>query len=455
MPESTRPNVLIIYPDQMRYDAMGCAGNRAVRTPHLDRLAREGVFCENAYTSFPLCSPFRASLMTGKYAHSAGIYANHYPIPLDQIFLADLFAKAGYATGYVGKWHLDGGIKHGYVPPQRRLGFQRFMGFNRGHTYFEPIFYRNNDPTPRTSDQFEPDMQTGHMIEFMEESRKSEKPWLGLIAWGIPHPPLAMPQNYSAMYSPADMPVRENTPEQLRDDAAGFLAQYYGLQTAADDNLGRLLSYLDETDQARNTIIYLVSDHGEMANEHGLREKKTYFEASMHVPLIVRWPEKIPGGNRLSGLVDPSVDTMPTLLEMCGIAVPHAVQGRSFAGALCGDKDTGRDCVFYEILKEEEGPEKFPVPERGLRTHQWLYVRREEGAVALYDLDHDRLEMNNLVKAPGTADVMTELDNRLVRHMDETGDRWDIEAHFPAPDFQTHEEGRLYYRELLKRAVRE
>ena len=122
---------------------MSCAGNPIVKTPQIDRLAIEGVRFENAFTSFPLCSPFRASFFTGKYAHATGVYANHYAIPLEQDFLAEIFRKHQYQTGYFGKWHLDGGRIPGYVPPgERRLGFDHFIGYNRGHRYFESIILK-------------------------------------------------------------------------------------------------------------------------------------------------------------------------------------------------------------------------------------------------------------------------------------------------------------------------
>lgn len=130
-----KPNILLIYADQMRYDAMRCAGNPVIKTPQIDRLAREGVQFTEAYTSFPICCPFRASVMTGKYAQNHGLIQNHFPLRSDQTFLGDLMKQAGYRTGYIGKWHLEGGPKPGFVPPGRRFGWDHFIGFNRGHDY--------------------------------------------------------------------------------------------------------------------------------------------------------------------------------------------------------------------------------------------------------------------------------------------------------------------------------
>ena len=454
-----RPNVLIIYPDQMRYDVMGCAGNGVVRTPNMDALAAGGVRFERAYVSFPLCCPFRASVMTGKYAHANGMFANHYPIDIDQTFLAECFRDAGYRTGYVGKWHLDGGGKHVFVPPERRLGFEWFVGFNRGHQYLRPMFYRNDDPRPRTSRRFEPEAQTDHLLEFLDDCRTNtpERPFLAMIAYGPPHPPLVMPEHYATMYAEDEVPIRASTPDAAASQARArkFLARYYGLTTAVDDCVGRVLAYLEDAGLAANTIVYLVSDHGEMAGEFGRFGKRSYHEASMRVPLVVRWPAGLPSGAVSGQLVDPAVDTMPTLLSLCRIDAPAEVQGVDFAPLLGGNDAPVRDAVYYEIIKETRGPEGFPIPERGVRTPEWLYVRTEDAPLGLYDLRSDPLEMNDLSASADHADVARRLDAMLTDHMTRTGDDWSLEADFPPPEFVTHERGREIYLETLPDAILE
>ncbi len=447
------PNILVIYPDQMRYDACGAGGNSVINTPNIDRLAEESVFFENAHTSFPLCAPFRASFMTGKYSHANGMFANHYPIPLDQVFLADIFRENGYLTGYVGKWHLDGGKKHNYVKPEYRLGFERFIGFSRGHEYFNSIYYRNNDPNPYTTNQYQPDMQTGHVIEIMQEAVDAEKPFFAMINYGLPHLPFVMPDKYRNMYNASEMPIRDNTPEKDIDKSREFLAQYYGLVSCVDDNIGRLMAWLNEKEISNNTIVLLVSDHGEMAGEHGLREKKIYYEASTHVPYILRLPNSFSvSGQRCQALVDPAVDSMPTLLDLCGMSIPEAVQGKSFAPLLTGKTGSVREEIYYEILMEKEGPERFPVPERGIRTKDWLYVRNRQASMVLFDLKNDPLELHNLVDEKAYEPEIEKLAEKLMAHMQETNDNWELEAVFPPPDFMSHEEGEVFFGELLKKA---
>ena len=456
---SERPNVLIIYPDQMRADVMGCAGNPLVRTPNLDRLAAGGVRFENAFTSYPLCCPFRGSVMTGKYAHAHGMMANHHELPLGQTFLAEVFAEAGYRTGYVGKWHLDTGGKIVHVPPERRLGFQWFVGFNRGHEYMDPVFYRQDDPRPRASRRYEPDVQTDHLIEFMQEAsgEACQKPFLAMVAYGPPHPPLVATPEYLDMHAPGDVPVRANTPDDpdAQARAREFLSKYYGLTVNIDRNVGRVLDWLDEAGIADNTIVVLVSDHGDMAGEHGRFGKSVHNDASMRVPLIVRWPKGLAGGRTATQIVDPAVDIMPTLLALCGIDVPDCVQGVSFAPALADGDAPVREAVWYQLIGEADGPERVEVPLRGVRTLDWLYVRTEEGPIALHDLRSDPLEMDNLVASADHADVAARLDAMLANHMREVGDDWSARATFPPPGFVSHEEGRRAYVETLKGAILE
>lgn len=207
-----KPNILLIYADQMRYDCAGFSGNPDVKTPNIDRLANEGVCFDEAFTSYPLCTPFRGSLLTGKYAHQVGLYSNHFPINPDQPSLAPILNEAGYKSGYIGKWHLYGGPKPGFVPPgPDRMGFDHFVGYNRGHYYTDAIFYRDTDQ-PYRCKRYEPDFQTDHTIEFMESARDSGDPFLAYVCFGPPHFPMDMPEHWRNMYDPDKITLPKGTP---------------------------------------------------------------------------------------------------------------------------------------------------------------------------------------------------------------------------------------------------
>nr|WP_306266167.1 sulfatase [Pararhizobium sp. IMCC3301] len=490
-----KPNILMIYADQMRYDCMGCSGNPDVKTPHLDRLANQGVMFENAYTSYPLCTPFRASLLTGKYAHQAGLYSNHFPISADQPSLAPCLNDSGYSSGYIGKWHLFGGPKPGFVPPgPDRMGFDHFVGYNRGHQYMDAVYYRDTDQ-PYHCKRYEPDFQTDHTIEFMEKVAGSggDDPFYAYVCFGPPHFPMDMPEHWRTMYDPDKVRLPMGTPNPelqkrraqertaLDYDGDGrfgerskadkfegmdpeietewqirkFTAEYYGMISNVDYNVGRLLNWLDANGLADDTIVIFFSDHGDMLGQHGsyCGIKRQAYRTSAHVPLFIRYPARFAPGKRVTSLVDVAVDTMPTILETCGIAIPDGVQGTSYLPLLEGSSDAPtRDHVQFELMKADFGgrSERHVKPERGIRTREWLYVRKQDRPLYLFDQTNDPDETNNLVNDPAYAAIQAELDARVLKNMAETGDAWELEMQFPPPGYMTHKDAHRYLLEDVK-----
>ena len=495
---SERPNILIIYADQMRHDTMACAGNPVVKTPYLDRLAMEGVRFSEAYVSYPLCTPFRAALFSGKYAQGHGLFQNHFPLDVDQDFLPRILKESGYHTGYIGKWHLEGGPKPGYVPPgERRIGFDHFIGFNRGHQYLQSIYYKDTDQ-PYHCKRYEPDYQTDQLIEFIETSvaKDDGNPFFGFICYGPPHHPMVMPEYIRKMYDPEEVPLPPGVPNpdlqvetqrrRLEFDCNGnekahlaskvpgikkkpgepeteaeirrFIAEYYGMVSNVDHNVGRVLNRLDALDVAEDTLVIFLSDHGDMMGQHGYYcgFKPTGYRAAMQVPFIVRYPAGFAGGRVTDALVDISVDSMPMILELLGLRIPNAVQGTSYLSVLDGKSDGTRDAVMYQVMKQNDGArgEFTPVPERGIRTRDWLYVRQPARRKMLFDLDADHDELNDLSEDPQYESTMDELDARIFRHMEATDDDWNLCMDFPPPGFLTHAEGQAHLeKELEERAI--
>ncbi|MEX2540667.1 MAG: sulfatase [Trueperaceae bacterium] len=487
--KADRPNILIVYPDQMRYDAMGCAGNPVVKTPHIDRLAHEGVMFEEAYVATPMCTPFRSSLHTGKYSHDTGAYSNHHPIDDGHTSMADQLTEIGYRTGYIGKWHLNGGEAPGFVPPgRRRLGFEHFVGFNRGHYYLDGIYFRDTEQ-PYHCPRFEPDYQTDQLLDFMESSidDDSARPFFGLISYGPPHFPMDMPKHYKELYRPeeivlgptsGDIELQKKVTRELLDNgfpaASGvwgvggaeaefddeqavrrFMAHYYGLMANIDHNVGRIMAWLEKKGIADDTVVIFLSDHGDMAGEHGYRcgTKKTAFRQSMQVPLVVRYPKRFRAGTRVSSLVDVAVDTMPTIMELTDAELPRDVHGASYLPLLEGSPEPTREAVFYQVHRELEGPERFPIPERGVRTEEWLYVRTPTAPKLLIDLKNDPEELHNLVGDEQYRSQVDSLQAMLDEHMRRTGDDFSAEAIFPPAGFLSHEEKSEKQRQLAERAV--
>lgn len=488
-----QPNIILIYADQMRYDSMSPSGNRVVKTPHLQRLSDEGLTFDNAFASYPLCCPFRASMMTGKHAQGHGMTQNHFPLRADQEFLGEHMKDAGYQTFYVGKWHLEGGPKPGFVPADRRFGFDKFVGFNRGHSYLDGIFFKENEQ-PYRCRRYEPDYQTDHMIRYIDEavSEEPDKPFLGYISFGPPHHPNDMPEHWRKMYDPAEvqLPVGILSPEEqvriqterVETDCEGnmkaalrsrcaygtkkqlepeteeeqrqFIAEYYAMISNIDHNVGRILDHLDRLGLSEDTLVVFFSDHGDMLGEHGYYcgYKPQGYRAAMHVPFIVRYPNGIAAGNRTNAMIDVAVDTPVTLLDLVGAKPLSKADGRSYNAVLNGEQDH-RDKIHYQTFRMNDGAwgEFTPVPERGIRTKDWLYIRQPNRRKLLFDQNADPHELNNLASSsdPKHVAVMNDFDAQIEQHMAATGDNWEIAASFPPPDFLTHEAAKDYLENVL------
>lgn len=494
---SKQPNILLIYADQMRYDCMSPSGNKIVKTPHLQRMADEGACFDNAFSSYPLCCPFRASLMTGKQAQGHGMTQNHFPLDSNQEFLAEHMQDAGYQTMYVGKWHLEGGPKPGFVPPERRFGFEKFVGFNRGHSYLDGIFYRDTDQ-PYRCRRYEPDYQTDHMLDFIDSAltEQPDKPFFAMLSYGPPHHPNDMPEHWRKMYDPADIALsaaRLPEAEQIRiqtqrveidcegdmkaalrsrcaygtkkplepeteDEVRTFIAEYYAMISNIDHNVGRLLGLLDARGIGDDTMVIFLSDHGDMLGEHGYYcgYKPQGYRAAMQVPFLVRYPKGTAARHRPDGLIDVGIDTPVTLLDLVGGKPLSEAHGISYKAMLDGASDGSRDAVMYQTFRMNDGAkgEFTPVPERGIRTKDWLYVRQPKRRKFLFDQRNDPAELNNLTASVAHTVLMDELDTRIDEHMKTTGDDWGKCADFPPPGFLTHDEAAEHLKnDLLPRAI--
>lgn len=435
-----KPNVIYIYPDQMRYDCMGHAGNHVIKTPAFDRLANEGVSFQNAYTSYPLCCPFRASIMTGKYATSHGMMSNHYKIDLNQKFLPQLLSDAGYQTAWVGKWHLCGGNRYDYVEKEYRLGFENFIGFTRGHNYLEPVYYRNDDRTPYKSDMYEPEMQAEHAIDFIEEASKKDEPFFLGLCFGLPHPNVDLaPEHIKHLYNKDEIQLPPHVPEAIQEQNKEFLAKYYGMISCVDTQIAKIMSALEKYNILEDTVVMVSSDHGEMAGQFGLRAKTIFYKGASQVPFLIRYPKKFPHVKDMTQVVDPAVDIMPTILDICGVEIPEEVEGKSLVKLLeTGTDESLPNMSYYQVPIEKDGPEKKPYPMRGLRTKDYVYVERSGAPFAFFDINADPTERVNLAMNEKFYNRMIELHEELKAQMGKIGDTWDKEMVYPEGGFPSN-----------------
>ena len=289
-----KPNVLYLLADQWRAVATGYAGDPNVKTPHLDRLANQSVNFTHAVSGCPVCSPHRASLMTGQFPLTNGVFMNDVHLRDDATCLAEVFHAAGYDTGYIGKWHLDGRGRSNYIPPESRQGFDYWKVLECTHNYNHSFYYAGNDPTKRTWPDYDAIAQTQDAMQYVKEHARGDKPFVLFLSWGPPHNPYqTAPQKYRAMYDPDKLQLRPNVPESMQKQPRQDLAGYYAYCTALDDCIGDLLKMLDDAGLTRETIVVFSTDHGAMLGSQGQYRKQKPWDESIRVPLLIRYPRAL------------------------------------------------------------------------------------------------------------------------------------------------------------------
>jgi len=430
---SKRPNLLFVFADQMRGMDMGCAGNRDVRTPTMDRLAAEGTMFTKAFANCPVCTPARATLLTGLHPISCRVIANDLPLPEDVPSIGTLAKAAGYRTGYVGKWHLDGVPRARFTPPgPRRHGFDYWAVWNCAHAYFQGKVFRDT-PTPVALPGYEPVGQTDLALEFLRQ--RDERPFCLFLSWGPPHDPYnQVPDDYKRLYNPDALTLRPNVnvqterakrllgPVDAQGGARRRIADYYAAVTALDDQLARLLKALDELQLAEDTIVVFTSDHGDMLWSQGMMKKQQPWEESIGIPFLIRWPGRAPAG-RKSGVLLSIADMAPTLLALMGVERPPTEGADLSAAVLGGDVAGPRSVLLMDVVTMDEAFAQGLREWRGLRTQRHTYARFADGqGWMLYDNDADPYQQRNLIDAPEAAGLRAELEAELQRWLRFTKD---------------------------------
>lgn len=418
------PNLVFVFADQWRAQAFGYAGDPNVATPHIDQFAARSLNFTHAVSGCPVCSPYRASLMTGVYPNRHRMMVNDqclqrmYAGP----FLAECLREAGYRTGYIGKWHLDGNGRSAFVPPARRLGFEGWQGFECGHDYRKSFYYTGDDPAPHPWPGYDADAQTDEACRYLRQGKDSS-PFALFLSWGPPHNPFGTaPAAFEAMYDPRRIVLRANVPPDTADRARRELAGYYAHCTALDAAFGRLLHTLEETGLDRNTIVVFTSDHGDMLGSQGQYRKQKPWAESIRVPFLVRHPHGAGPGVDDTPIDAP--DLMPTLLSLCGAPIPDSVQGKDFSSAITGGARVAIDeallalyLPFHEWRYADGGREY-----RGLHGRRYTYARTRSGPWLLYDNQADPMQQRNLVAEEDFAGRVALFDARLTARLTAIGD---------------------------------
>jgi len=425
---SSRPNLIFVFGDQWRAQATGYAGDPNARTPDLDRFAGEGIQFTTAVSCCPVCSPYRACLMTGQYPHTHGLIVNDQCIQSDAVSLAEAFGAAGYETGYIGKWHLTLHDRTRSIRPDERMGFRFWRGFGCTHTYGHSHYYADDDPQPRVWDGYDADAQTDEACRYIRGAgREAGKPFALVLSWGPPHAPYdTAPEPFRSRYAPEDVQLRPNVPEGAADQARRQLAGYYAHIAALDACFGRLLATVDEAGIADETIVVFTSDHGDMLGGHGLWKKQHPHDESILVPLLVRCPAGAAGPPRTDATPINAPDIMPTLLGLCGVDIPATVEGTDFAPQIRGERDVDAGGALIACYRPHHQSTYAggAADYRGLRDERYTYCRTHAGPWLLLDNQADPYQQTNLVgQAEGDGRV-ARLDRALQDKLDAVGDEF-------------------------------
>lgn len=423
-PRGERPNVVVFFTDQQRYDTVGVHGNPLGLTPNFDRAAHLGTHVTHSFTVQPVCGPSRACMQTGLYATQTGCYRNGIPLPEDAVTLAHRFNHAGYQTGYIGKWHL---AEHEPVPAAERGGYRHWLAANKleftSDAYATIVF--DEEETPTYLPGYRVDALTDAGIRFIEAHQ--EEPFFLFLSHLEPHhqnhvdaypAPNGYREPYENRWVPPDLAALGGSTQQ-------HLAGYCGMVKRLDEAFGRLLDALESLALLENTVVLFTSDHGNHFKTRNSEYKRSGHDASLRVPTVFLGPG-FEGGRQLTELVS-ILDLSATLLDAAGVPSAEDSPGRSILPLLRGDTAAWSDELFFQISESEVG--------RGVRTRRWKYgvtalnVDPIEDAASefyeetyLYDLKHDPYELFNLIGQSSHLSVEEVLRKRLKERMIQAGE---------------------------------
>jgi arylsulfatase A-like enzyme len=427
-------NVLYLFSDQHREASLPGKPYCPVQAPTLEKFRRENFTMENCISNYPLCTPYRAILMTGRYPQQTGVMGNGCTLAPFENTLGHTFRNAGYHTGYVGKWHLEDFHEEVFVPKgPRRQGFEDWRmwaasGRHYGSWTFDPDTGAKIQPSGWNAT-----LMTDDALAFLRR-QTHDKPWFLMVSWNPPHPPFNPPQEDAAPYPASKMELRPNiekpTPESViftpwvKDEETLRVAEqgYYGSIAGIDKEVARILATLEETGQADNTIVIYTSDHGEMMGSHGLGHKEVPFEESCHVPFFIRIPGVTKAGASSPALFG-AIDIFPTLCGLAGIPVPGHCAGRDLSAVMRGGGAAPTEGII--LMANRGGGFVFSDPTpfyRGIRTDTHTYAVTEDGRWILYDNIADPYQQKNLVRDPASKALMEKLDEHIIAWQRSVGD---------------------------------
>ena len=462
--QKKRPNLIYVFSDQHRRQALGFMNEDPVYTPHLDQFARQGMVMDNTISNAPVCTPYRAMLLTGRYPLSTGMTTNCSPnnpglqLSPDEVSIGNVLKNAGYKTGYIGKWHLDDPTDRDmvlnydpdngrgwdtYTPPgPERQGFDYWHAYNAYGDHAHPHYWNNNSQMIQVDD-WSPHHEVNKAMDFIK-GRKKDQPFALFMSHLPPHPRYQPPEKYKQIYDyldPKDLITRKNVDLNSKSGKRALekIKGYFAAISGIDKQFGRLMAFLDKENLTENTIVVFSADHGEMMGSHGRFNKNIYYEEAIDIPFIIRWPGHIKPGH--NDMIMGVPDIMPTLLGLMDIKIPGVVEGKNYARKLCTGRAGGSQSTFlahYPANTKQKrklkamGKDWRQLGWRGIRNQRYTYVvdhgnDGKELQRLLFDEVNDPWQMNpTIVNGPVKGSLMKSLNEQLSDWMRVTHDSFNV-----------------------------
>jgi len=440
-PAEKRRNIIFILTDDQRYDALGFLKPQSfLETPNMDRLASEGAYCKNTFVTTALCSPSRASILTGKYAFQHRIVDNNTAIPTGTVFFPQELQKAGYKTAFIGKWHM------GNSGDQPQAGFDHWVSFKGQGTYLPSPNGLNVDGQHVPQKGYITDELTDYALAWLDQQPK-DQPYFLYLSHKAVHADFVPPKRYEGRYDKetfvmpesAALPKNPSEPRPMwvqnqrnswhgidfpyHDDKLSigdYYKRYAETLLAVDDSLGRILEALDKRGEASSTLVALAGDNGFCFGEHGLIDKRQAYEESIRIPLVIRCPELVKPKTVITEDLA-NIDFMPTFLEVARVDIPKDIAGQSFLPFLEGNKVPWRENLLYAYYWERNFPETPTI--HAIRTDRFKYVHYYGiwDTDELYDLQEDPHELRNLINSQDHQKIIAGLKQSLFSELQAKG----------------------------------
>jgi N-acetylglucosamine-6-sulfatase len=431
-------NVIFILSDDHRYDFMGFLNKpKFLKTPNMDRMAREGAYIKNATVSTALCSPSRASILTGQFAHRHGVVDNNTRVPAGTRFFVQDLQEVGWQTAFMGKWHM------GHASDEPRPGFNKWISFKGQGVYFNPTFNIDGKQVKRKGHVS--DLLTDYALNWLEDGRDQDRPFFLYLSHKAVHAMFEPAKRHHGKYEnveleyPKSMAYTEENykgkPQWVKEqrnswhgvdymyhgqmDFDTFYRRYCETLLSVDESIGRIIDYLESNKLSEETLVMYMGDNGFVFGEHGLIDKRHMYEESMRVPFLAWCPGMIEPGSVFEELIQ-NIDIAPTVMDVAGLKTPRRMDGKSFLPILQGKKIPWRDAAFYEYYWERNFPHT-PTT-HGVRTNHYKYIHYHGiwDVDELYDLKNDPEEMANLIDSPEHQDLIKQLNSRMFEWLERT-----------------------------------